>query len=71
MHISGIIAIGKINEAIDSGDPALTLEALQLPGAKLSNIDPRQMAHYQVLLSRFKEHKAEVSLQMTPLSIFK
>ncbi|KAL8562627.1 hypothetical protein ACOMHN_011199 [Nucella lapillus] len=54
-----IEAINSINEAIDKGDEAETLGALQLPAAKLSDIDPRQTLHYQVLLTKAKVVKAE------------
>ena len=57
---TGIEAIKNINEAIDKGDVDETLAALQLPSAKLSNIDPLQAVHYQVLLAKEKDNKAEV-----------
>lgn len=57
---TGIVAITLINEAIDSGDENATLQALQLPAAKLKNISPEQAFHYQVLLAKRKDKKAEV-----------
>ena len=59
---TGIEAIKCINEAIDSGDEGETLVALQLPSAKLSNVDPLQALHYQVLLAKEKDKKAEVGV---------
>ncbi|BFY98703.1 hypothetical protein BsWGS_01743 [Bradybaena similaris] len=56
-----IVAITFINEAIDSGDENATLQALQLPAAKLKNISPEQAFHYQVLLAKRKDKKAEES----------
>ena len=70
MLLLGILAVGKINEAADSGDATLTLEALQLPEAKLLNVDPRQASHYQFLLARFKQHKAAVSIEVTKYIYF-
>ncbi|XP_070211492.1 ras GTPase-activating-like protein IQGAP1 isoform X2 [Littorina saxatilis] len=54
-----IEAIKSINEAIEKGDENDTLAALQLRTAKLSNIDPLQALHYQVLLAKEKDKKAE------------
>lgn len=62
MHV-GIQAIEAINEAINKGDENETLAALQLPAAKLSNIQPAQALHYQILLARAKDSKAEVTKQ--------
>ena len=59
---TGIEAIKCINEAIDNGDEGETLVALQLPSAKLSNVDPLQALHYQVLLAKEKDKKAEVGV---------
>lgn len=56
-----IAAIGTINEAIEKGDETETLSTLQLPAAKLSNIDPLQALHYQVLLAKEKDKKAETT----------
>ena len=59
---AGIEAIKCINEAIDNGDEGETLVALQLPSAKLSNVDSLQALHYQVLLAKEKDKKAEVGV---------
>uniref|UniRef100_A0A0B7B822 Ras GTPase-activating-like protein IQGAP1 n=1 Tax=Arion vulgaris TaxID=1028688 RepID=A0A0B7B822_9EUPU len=56
-----IIAVTVINEAIDKGDENETVKVLQLPAAKLHNINPEQAFHYQVLLARQKDKKAEES----------
>ncbi|XP_025077670.1 ras GTPase-activating-like protein IQGAP1 isoform X2 [Pomacea canaliculata] len=56
-----IQAIEAINEAINKGDENETLAALQLPAAKLSNIQPAQALHYQILLARAKDSKAETT----------
>lgn len=62
MFPSGIQAIALINEAINKGDENETVEALQLPAAKLRDIQSPQAFHYQVLLARHKDRKAEVRL---------
>ncbi|XP_059176256.1 ras GTPase-activating-like protein IQGAP1 [Physella acuta] len=56
-----IQAITLINEAINKGDENATVEALQLPAAKLRDIQSPQAFHYQVLLARHKDRKAEES----------
>lgn len=56
-----ILAITKINEAIDRGDENETLNALQLPAAQLHNIQQEQAFHYQVLLAKQKDKKTEES----------
>ncbi|XP_048258787.1 ras GTPase-activating-like protein IQGAP1 isoform X2 [Haliotis rufescens] len=56
-----ILAINKINEAITRGEPEDTLEALQTPSAKLRGIDARQAYHYQALLLKEKQQKAEAT----------
>ena len=59
--IAGILAIGLINEAIDKGDEAETLKALQLPMGRLYGVDDKQCYHYQVSLANEKDRKAEVT----------
>ncbi|XP_030045493.1 ras GTPase-activating-like protein IQGAP1 [Microcaecilia unicolor] len=54
-----ILAIGIINEALDEGDSKKTLQALQLPAAKLEGVDPRVAQHYQETLVRAKREKAQ------------
>ncbi|XP_052795267.1 ras GTPase-activating-like protein IQGAP1 [Mya arenaria] len=54
-----IMAISKINEYIDLGQPEETLKMLKLPEAKLENVDDKQAYQYQVLLVRKKKQKAE------------
>ncbi|XP_041369796.1 ras GTPase-activating-like protein IQGAP1 isoform X2 [Gigantopelta aegis] len=56
-----ILAIGVINEAINKGDETETLKALQLPMARLRDVDEKQGYHYQVLLAKEKDRKAEAS----------
>ncbi|KAK3096452.1 hypothetical protein FSP39_000292 [Pinctada imbricata] len=56
-----IIAISNINQTIDKGDPSQTLEALNMPTAKLKDVDEKQDYRYQVLLVREKRKKAESS----------
>ena len=56
----GILAISKINEYIEKGNPDETLEMLKLPEAKLENVDDKQAYSYQVSLIRKKKEKAEV-----------
>ncbi len=68
-YVSGIIAIGKINEAIDSGDPQATLTALLLPQAKIFDVDANLAMHYQHMLSKQKEHRAKVWLTLILLFI--
>ncbi|XP_046897505.1 ras GTPase-activating-like protein IQGAP1 [Hypomesus transpacificus] len=53
-----IAAIGQINEALDEGDPPKTLEALQDPSAKLTNVDPSVAQHYYDKLLEARREKA-------------
>eukprot|EP00079_Xenopus_tropicalis_P008851 XP_002932312.2 PREDICTED: ras GTPase-activating-like protein IQGAP1 [Xenopus tropicalis] len=54
-----IMAIGLINEALDEGDAKKTLQALQLPAAKLEGVQPNVAQHYQDTLVRAKREKAQ------------
>ncbi|KAH0620140.1 hypothetical protein JD844_014773 [Phrynosoma platyrhinos] len=54
-----ILAIGYINEALDEGDAKKTLQALQIPAAKLEGVTPRVAQHYQDVLLRAKREKAQ------------
>ncbi|XP_010003844.1 PREDICTED: ras GTPase-activating-like protein IQGAP2 isoform X1 [Chaetura pelagica] len=56
-----IIAIGHINEAIDQGDPAKTLETLLLPTAKMQDVRPVNARHYQDVLHYAKAQKCKES----------
>lgn len=55
------MAISKINEFIERGNPEETLQMLKLPEAKLENVEDPQAYHYQVQLIRKKKEKAEVN----------
>lgn len=55
------MAIGLINEALDEGDTKKTLQALQVPAAKLEGVAPKVAQHYQDTLLRAKREKAQVS----------
>uniref|UniRef100_A0A8C9EQN9 IQ motif containing GTPase activating protein 1 n=1 Tax=Pavo cristatus TaxID=9049 RepID=A0A8C9EQN9_PAVCR len=55
-----ILAIGLINEALDEGDTKKTLQALQIPAAKLEGVTPKVAQHYQDTLLRAKREKAQV-----------
>ena len=57
----GILAIGLINEALDEGDTKKTIQALQIPAAKLEGVAPKVAQHYQDTLLRAKREKAQVS----------
>uniref|UniRef100_A0A803XRE5 Ras-GAP domain-containing protein n=1 Tax=Meleagris gallopavo TaxID=9103 RepID=A0A803XRE5_MELGA len=52
-----ILAIGLINEALDEGDTKKTLQALQIPAAKLEGVTPKVAQHYQDTLLRAKREK--------------
>ncbi|XP_053128011.1 ras GTPase-activating-like protein IQGAP1 isoform X2 [Hemicordylus capensis] len=54
-----ILAIGLINEALDEGDAKKTLQALQIPAAKLEGVTPKVAQHYQDVLLRTKREKAQ------------
>ncbi|XP_064013819.1 ras GTPase-activating-like protein IQGAP1 isoform X1 [Pogoniulus pusillus] len=54
-----ILAIGLINEALDEGDSKKTLQALQIPAAKLEAVAPKVAQHYQDTLLRAKREKAQ------------
>lgn len=56
----GILAIGLINEALDEGDAHKTLQALQIPAAKLEGVLADVAQHYQDTLIRAKREKAQV-----------
>nr|XP_023408608.1 ras GTPase-activating-like protein IQGAP1 [Loxodonta africana] len=56
-----ILAIGLINEALDEGDAQKTLQALQIPAAKLEGVRAEVAQHYQDTLIRAKREKAQVS----------
>lgn len=56
----GILAIGLINEALDEGDSKKTIQALQIPAAKLEGVAPKVAQHYQDTLLRAKREKAQV-----------
>ncbi|XP_060116396.1 ras GTPase-activating-like protein IQGAP1 [Heteronotia binoei] len=60
-----ILAIGLINEALDEGDAQKTLQALQIPAAKLEGVTPRVAQHYQDVLLRAKREKAQETLDET------
>ncbi|XP_051498000.1 ras GTPase-activating-like protein IQGAP2 isoform X3 [Apus apus] len=60
-HKLRIIAIGHINEAIDQGDPAKTLETLLLPTAKMQDVRPVNARHYQDVLHYAKAQKCKES----------
>ncbi|TSK20028.1 Ras GTPase-activating-like protein IQGAP1 [Bagarius yarrelli] len=53
-----IAAIGLINEALHEGDPKKTLEALQHPAAKLTDVDPSIAQHYFDKLLEARREKA-------------
>lgn len=52
-----ILAIGLINEALDEGDAQKTLQALQIPAAKLEGVLPEVAQHYQDTLIRAKRER--------------
>ncbi|XP_067411480.1 ras GTPase-activating-like protein IQGAP1 isoform X2 [Emydura macquarii macquarii] len=54
-----ILAIGLINEALDEGDTRKTLQALQIPAAKLEGVTSKVAQHYQDTLIRAKREKAQ------------
>ncbi|XP_072038418.1 ras GTPase-activating-like protein IQGAP1 isoform X2 [Amphiura filiformis] len=56
-----ILAVARINEALDTGDPAETLEALQTPAAKLGDVDAKHAVIYQTVLQTDKEQKAKTT----------
>lgn len=49
----------RINEAVASGDPEATLEALRSAAAALTDIEESQAPHYQTLLARIQLEKAK------------
>lgn len=59
---AGIAAIGQINEALDEGDPAKTLDMLLNPSAKLTDVDPSIALHYHNKLLEARREKAHVRL---------
>lgn len=66
----GILAIGLINEALDEGDAQKTLQALQIPAAKLEGVLAEVAQHYQDTLIRAKREKAQASgIEMVPFCL--
>uniref|UniRef100_A0A4W4H1C8 IQ motif containing GTPase activating protein 1 n=1 Tax=Electrophorus electricus TaxID=8005 RepID=A0A4W4H1C8_ELEEL len=57
-----IAAIGLINEALDEGDPKKTLETLQLPAAKLTDVAPPIAQHYFDKLLEARREKAHINM---------
>ncbi|MED6284264.1 Ras GTPase-activating-like protein iqgap1, partial [Characodon lateralis] len=53
-----IAAIGQINESLDEGDPMKTLDMLQNPSAKLTDVDPSIAQHYHDKLLEARREKA-------------
>ena len=64
------MAVAKINEALDTGDPNETLQALQTPAAKLREVEPDLYILYLITLRGEKDHKAEVSSWLLVCFIF-
>ncbi len=62
--LAGVHAVGLINEAVDKGDPAGTLESLKLPSAQLKSVDNKQALHYQTLLEAKKKQRQEVEYRI-------
>ncbi len=62
--LAGVHAVGLINEAVDKGDPAGTLESLKLPSAQLKSVDNKQAMHYQTLLAAKKKQRQEVQYRI-------
>ncbi|MEQ2162192.1 Ras GTPase-activating-like protein iqgap1, partial [Goodea atripinnis] len=59
-----IAAIGQINESLDEGDPMKTLDMLQNPSAKLTDVDPSIAQHYHDKLLEARREKAHVSQEV-------
>ncbi|XP_070541740.1 ras GTPase-activating-like protein IQGAP1 isoform X2 [Ptychodera flava] len=53
-----VLAIGTINDAIDKGNAAETLQALVLPEAQLRSVEEPQADLYQAILATEKQDKA-------------
>lgn len=58
--VSGIAAIGQINEALQEGDSVKTLAMLQNPAAKLTDVDQSVAQHYHDKLLEARREKAHV-----------
>ncbi|XP_072167571.1 ras GTPase-activating-like protein IQGAP1 [Diadema setosum] len=56
-----VLAVAAINEAIDSQDPTETLRALQMPSAKLRDVEEPNAVLYQRVLQAEKERKGETT----------
>lgn len=54
-----IMSVAAINEAIDSQDPAETLKALQMPAAKLREVEEPNTILYQRVLHAEKQRKGQ------------
>uniref|UniRef100_A0A4W4H0Z6 IQ motif containing GTPase activating protein 1 n=1 Tax=Electrophorus electricus TaxID=8005 RepID=A0A4W4H0Z6_ELEEL len=62
-----IAAIGLINEALDEGDPKKTLETLQLPAAKLTDVAPPIAQHYFDKLLEARREKINMGEYINPV----
>lgn len=56
-----IVTIGLINQTLSRSDPQKTLSALMLPSSGLQDVLPFNARRYHHLLTRAKQHKAEMS----------
>lgn len=61
-----IVTIGLINQTLSRSDPQKTLSALMLPSSGLQDVLPLNARRYHHLLTRAKQHKAEVTLPSSP-----
>lgn len=55
-----LATLSKINDAINSGDPAEILKWLQDPAAKLKNVRPKNAELYAIILREARDEKAKV-----------
>ena len=57
-------AVRRINDTLAGSDAEATLAALQLPEARMRDVDEKQKTHYHRLLKALKNEKAQVRVHV-------
>lgn len=63
-----MLAIGRVNEAVIRGDSQQLLSALMLPSCGVEEILAANACRYLKLLSRARQHRAQVSTRRQPIT---
>lgn len=65
---SELLVIGRVNEAVIRGDSQQLLSALLLPSCGVEEILAANACRYLKLLSRARQHRAQVSTRRRPIT---